>query len=653
MLKRAFKIVIILGFLTSAAIIAAAFFVDPNQLKEPLIRKIEAAVNGRVELDRIELHILPVPSVVLEDMRILSLDGPFSGRTLSRIASTRMTLDLRKLLSKRLAIALGFNRPVIYYRTAEERSNLEGIFKSPNPSASSEENSWIEKTEVMSLTVERGIVYRLEGNQGEEEVKPIVREVELDVESFSFSASSSPGEQKIPVKLSGIVNESPRRVMVEGSLVLDPGKRVYRTDDMKLDLGGSVFTVKVSWEAKELGDYHYQAEIGSRSLDFKALAAVDPAFEKRLPAGAQITGPSSLSVQLSGNVSQMQTSGNLDFGEAKIAYGDYLKKGARTPAKITWSYYGPLQGLLSSGALKGKIEGQRFFVLERYEPEDFKADFHVVGKQWILDAMTFRIFEGTMSGNGMIRFGEKAPQWKFNLQASQLDANALMTAVGGFRDVFSGKGDLGLALEGEGSEMKDIKSSSTGDGNLSLSAGKILALNMAKEVLNQNLVDGLNAALKANPASSGAPKIAPPRFALQTQETNYSSFASGFRVEKGFLQIPDLRMVTETSTMNLVGKASLEGDLDLKGVLLLARSETDAWLGEFPGKSSLVDLEGKLTVPFTVSGALPAPIVAPDVNTFVERLKTASLQNLQQKAEEKLPAPLQKPNGDILKDLLR
>ncbi|QQR80383.1 MAG: AsmA-like C-terminal region-containing protein [Deltaproteobacteria bacterium] len=434
-----------------------------------------------------------------------------------------------------------------------------------------------------------------------------------------------------------------------GHLVSDPVQKQYRTDDLNLKIGPTTFVLKMAFKQEKL-DYHYDVQLHAESLDFSTLSALNPEFEKNLPPEAQIKGSSILTANLSGNKTQIQTTGFLDFEKAKIIYGNYFKKGDQVPARIEWSYYGPLDTILTSGTFKGKMKWQDFFVLEKYEPENFQADFHLSGKKMVLDEMSFKLFDGSLLGKGFVDFENKSPSWQFDFKAAQIDFNSLMTVTGGFRDIVSGKGDMALALSGIGSEMKEIKQSASGDGNLSVSAGKISIVNIAKEVLGQSLVDALNLALTSSAGMGGAPKIAVPRFAMQTQETNFNSFAGGFRVENGFIQLPDTKIISESAVIGLTGKTSLDGDLDLKGNFLLSRQETDQWLGDFQGKSSLVDSEGKLMVPFTVSGALTTPLIKPDVSQWTEKLKGSVIQNLQPKIEEKLPAGIQK-STDKLKEI--
>ena len=637
MVKRVMKMGVFLLIILVGGAVAVSFWLPVEKLKGPLIKKIEENLNAKVQLENLELSLLPVPSINLKNLTLISTDESFQDKPIFKMSLGSLSVDLKSLLAQKISLSLNLIQPTVYYRENGDKNNFSMLLKD-NASASSSsttQSPLMERLEVTSVVVERGVVYHIKKGEVDDSAIPQLTQLDADISHFSLSQKA---EQKISMTLSALMSGASQQMGLQGDLSIDPVQKSYRTENLKLKIGETTFIAQADFQPdqKDPNDYHYKVQIKADALSFKTLSAFDASFEKTLPPDAQIKGGANLVVEASGQKNSIQTSGSIDFENSKITYGAYFKKGEQIPAKIQWSYYGPVENMMSSGALKGKISWQEAFVLEKYEPEKFQADFHLSGNQLVLDHMAFQLFEGGLEGNGVIIF-TKTPTWSFDFNARQVDLNNLMSVVGGFQDVVTGKADMKLSLKGVGREISEIKKTSTGDGNLSVSEGKISRVNFAKEVLGPTLVEGLNNALKLVQGTQNAPKIALPRFALQTQETAFRSFMGGFKIENGFLMLPEMKFVGDTVSLALDGKSSLDGDLDMKGILLLSRQETDQWLGDFQGKSALVDTEGKMLVPFTMTGSVLTPAIVPDVAALTEKLKgnlkDTAIQNVQQNTQ--------------------
>lgn len=634
MVKRVIKMGGFLLVMVVGALVAFSFWLPVEKLKAPLIQKIEENLNAKVQLENLELSLLPVPSVNLKNLILISTDQSFQDKPIFKMGVGSLSVNLKSLLDKKISLSLNLIQPTVYYRENEDKNNFSMLLKD-NGSSSSTQSPLIERLEVTSVVVERGVVYHIKKGETDNTAIPQLTQLDADISHFSLSQKEA---QKISMTLSALMSGASQQMGLQGDLAIDAAQKSYRTENLKLKIGETTFITQADFQPdqKDPNDYHYKVQIKADALSFKTLSAFDASFEKTLPPDAQIKGGANLLVEASGQKNSIQTSGSIDFENSKITYGSYFKKGEKIPAKIQWSYYGSLENMMSSGALKGKITWQEAFILEKYEPEKFEADFHLVGNQLVLDHMAFQLFDGKLEGNGVIAF-TKTPNWSFDFNAYQVDLNNLLSVVGGFQDVVTGKADMKLALKGTGREIEEIKKTSTGDGRLSVSEGKLSRLNFAKEVLGSSLVEGLNNALKLVQGAQNAPKIAFPRFALQSQETTFRSFISDFKIENGFLKLPDMKFSGDTVSLALDGKSSLDGDLDMTGVLLLSRYETDQWLGDFQGKSALVDGEGRMLVPFKMTGSVLTPAIVPDVGALTEKLKgnvkDTVIQNLQQNTQ--------------------
>ncbi len=629
MIKKLLKIGLGIFILLVVGIVAVPFFVDVNHLKEPIQKKIEEKIDGKVEIGKIALRIFPSPGLSVKDVLITNNTGPFAGQTAAKFGAMNIRVDFRSLLSRKIVGTLIFVDPEIFYKSTENGvSNLESLNK--NSTQKFEMTRWMKRIEVESVEIQNG------------KLIPFINHLNLEVSHILLDHLNQPIQLKADMSILGA---SSNNLKLEGKVAFKADEKIIGLDDFKIFVGSTPMALKGQLEyGPEVP--RFQITLMSSSLGLKTFETLNPALIASLPKGTVFDGEASMNLTANGSSERATVTLNLNLEKARLAYGDYFKKGEKVPSKILLSYSGSLKDILGKGSTsEGTADIDSFFILN-YQPTHFHSKISYVNQILNFEDMAFQIFDGKVLGKGSVNLHTEKPEWNFNLKMSDVDMDSLLSTVGGYKDVLKGRGGLTISLKGTGSETSEIKKTASGNGSVTLANGKLNGVNLAREVLGSSVVDVINVAGAGLVVAGVSPsRITSPRFALQGQETTFSSFQSSFTIENGFVSLPELKILQPSSTTNLGGRVSLDGDLDLKGNFLLTREETNQWLGDFSGKRFLVDSEGRFLLPFTMTGNPTAPKVLPDTGYVTTKLQGAAASLAKEKAGELLQKnaePLQK-----------
>jgi hypothetical protein len=189
--------------------------------------------------------------------------------------------------------------------------------------------------------------------------------------------------------------------------------------------------------------------------------------------------------------------------------------------------------------------------------------------------------------------------------------------------------------------MNNPTATATGTGAITVRDGLIRGMNLPNQLLSK--IEGL-------PFITGdLRKRVPPEFdsIISKPDTVVKELRSTFTVEGGTILLRDLFLESDIFSLKSSGRYSFSGQVNLDAQLLFRPEFSKALVGKVKELAVLVDSEGRLVLPLSLSGTFPAVIVVPDLKNLA---KSVSVDTLRQGLDQALkdPKQLKKNLGKIL-----
>jgi hypothetical protein len=172
-----------------------------------------------------------------------------------------------------------------------------------------------------------------------------------------------------------------------------------------------------------------------------------------------------------------------------------------------------------------------------------------------------------------------------------------MTSV---RDVLAGTLTARLDMQSRGLSWDAVQKTARGDGRLSVADAELKTVQLMPKVAETLSAVGQVAGFSVPPG---------------LQSTKFSRLETSLRLADGRLGTPDLTMSGRDASVAAAGSVGLDRTLAYEGRITLAPSLVKS-LGNV-GRY-VADDQGKLTLPFRVSGAVTAPSVTIDQSVVAE-----------------------------------
>lgn len=238
-----------------------------------------------------------------------------------------------------------------------------------------------------------------------------------------------------------------------------------------------------------------------------------------------------------------------------------------------------------------------------------------------LDQFTASLLEGKLDGNAKVNTASRTYPFTSDLSLQEVSfgalAEKLFSAPGG---VVTGKSDLSIALQGEGSNWAQLSQSLTGKGNLSVRNGGIEKVNLVTQTLEMLQATGVD-----------LPKE--PR-------TTFSEMKSAVTVDRGQIRLPALNLAASDFTFLGEGAVGINGEFQMGGEMKLASALTDR-LGKGPLTGLLGGKSGAAVIPIRLAGNTQGARLAVDESALKNR------------AAERFTERLEKEKGTALKKLFK
>jgi len=225
---------------------------------------------------------------------------------------------------------------------------------------------------------------------------------------------------------------------------------------------------------------------------------------------------------------------------------------------------------------EGKFQGSDF--------RNFLLTAEMKGGELNITRFTCAIFGGTVEGDGSYNMAQEPSPFRMKTRVTGVDANAILSSLASAKGMMKGKLNGEVTLGGAGFSLDTLKKNLTGTGKVQIKDGELTWL---------NLISGIVQAL----GGKGGDK----------EKTTFDDLTSSFTVQNGIITLPNILISQKDTDLKLQGNIGLDSTLKMEGEAHLPSSV----IGDLSGKGwrFFADNKGRLTIPFTLQGAVKDPKV--------------------------------------------
>lgn len=594
-MKKGIKItgIILLSFflLVIAAAFILPYLVSLDKYKGLIEEKVGQALHRDCSIGRLRISILPTLGARIENVVISNPPG-FSQTPLLALKALKVRVKLIPLLFGRKEIAgLSLDRPVVFiekdpqgrlnipYMEEAGKQERKGTLESGK--VKTDESKALQGLYLSKASLTKGKLIYLDrsttpANRTEiEEIDLDLRDLSLDKRiQYKLSLQWSPGE----ISLAGWVGPLGRTIDLKNIPL--QGRLQANFPDlaslMKKLSGGEADTLQGALKA----DLNFEGDKGSSFKTKGAITMNDLIVSQAIRLKGLVALTGDLTVPAQGNPLFSLEADSSHFDIALVE----KKKGAEkeTPSKKK-------PGGEKQTAHKGGFDVRgRLRVKEgTFQKTDFR-NLLVAGEmksgQVKITQFTCAAFKGTVEGDGSFDMARDPSPFRMKAKVTEVDVDTLVNAFTSSKEVLKGKLNGDVTLGGAGLSSDTLKKNLTGTGKVQVKEGELPWL---------NLINRLVQAL-------GGKKWG-------TEKTTFDDLSSSFTIKNGMVSVPNLLLSEKDTALKLWGDIGLDSTLKLEGEAHLPPSVTK----DLPEKGwrFFADDKGRLTIPFTLQGALKNPRV--------------------------------------------
>ncbi len=316
------------------------------------------------------------------------------------------------------------------------------------------------------------------------------------------------------------------------------------------------------------------------------------------------------------------TSDDLNLDALLGVTGEFARRAGLPGAPRAGS--GPAGSGLNLGlALNAKTAALGGLQLERLDAKGRLTSAGVA-----LDPVAFRLFGGAYSGELGFTTAS-SPGFRTAATLSGIDMAAVMTFVGHPGQI-TGRASGRIDISGSGTDADSVLRTARGSARMQVADGIVRNLGLVRGIVIAT--SGRSDA--GEPAGGSAPDARPSR------DEPFSRISANWSVAGGTARTEDLQLESRDLLLSAAGTIALDGSaIDLAGRVQLS----DA-LAKQAGRDLVryTQVDGRPTLPVTITGSLDDPTVSVDVGTLLQRAIT-------NRAGEEVKGAIQRGLGQILK----
>jgi uncharacterized protein involved in outer membrane biogenesis len=278
----------------------------------------------------------------------------------------------------------------------------------------------------------------------------------------------------------------------------------------------------------------------------------------------------------------------------------------RVPEKGTPEFQGTLRS--SDGSLRD------------FDYKDLAADMTLREQIATLSKLDLHAFDGSYSGSGRYDMRDADnPKFDFRSTIRNMDVkNLLANQSPGSEKRIEGRLDADLDLTGSGKQWETVRRALRGNGRLDVKDGVIKDVNIADQVLQS--VTGIGGL--SNLISPRVRQRHPALFA--TGDTKFDKLGASVAIADAMARSDDLTISARDYAMLGKGTYSLlDNQLDFTATLIASRELSEDVIADVREVKYLANEQGKIEIPFRLTGALPHVKPKPDGEFIARALSRA------------------------------
>jgi AsmA protein len=619
-MKKGMKItgIILLSFVL--LVIAAAFIlpylISLDKYKGVVEEKVGQALHRDCSIGKLRIAILPTLGARIENVVISNPPG-FSQTPLLSLKSLNVRVKVIPLLFGRKEIAgLSLDRPVVFiekdpqgrlnipYMEAAGKTERKGTLESGR--VKTDESRALQGLYLSKASIKGGRFIYLDRSTTPAN-RTEIEEIDLDLRDLSL-------DRRIQYKLS--LQWSPNEISLEGwvgplgrtiDLKNIPLKGRLQVDFpdlaslMKKLSGGGAATLEGALKA----DLSFAGAKGSSFKTNGEITLKDVSISQAIRMKGLVTLTGDLTVPVQGNPLFSLEADSSHFDIALVEKKKGAEKEAPPKKKPGGEKRTPDKGGVDA---RGRLEIK--------EGTFQGTDFHnllvageMKGGEVKITQFTCAAFKGTVEGNGSFAMAEDPSPFRMKAKVTEVDADTLVNAFSSSKDVLKGKLNGEVALGGVGLSFDALKKSLTGNGKMQIKDGEIPWLNL------------INRLVQALGGQGGG-----------KEKTTFDDLSTAFTVKNGMVSVPNLLLSEKDTAIKLSGDIGLDSTLKMEGEAHLPTAVTGDLTGK--GWNFLLDDRGRLTIPFTLRGAVNDPKVGISTKLIEQGVKGVLQQYLKKKKKK-------------------
>jgi AsmA protein len=610
-------VIIVIG-----SLIIVPMFIDVQRFKPEIEKRVAAATGRPFAIEgNLHLSLFPWAGFSFTDLRLGNPPG-FTEKEMLSIDSFDVQVRLIPLLSRDLRVKrFVIEGPrVALERRKDGKGNWEGLLEPRAASAAQEKAESrnpggaepssdlpVRSIAAGETTVRNGTLLWIDAAKGE---RKEIRDLELELKDLSL-------DRPIHLTLSAKLDENP--VKVNGRL--GPWGRESRGRSVPLQLAVSAF--------REITVSIRGVLSGPEKPNFDLALDVAPFSPRKLMNAMGRTPPETsdpgvlekahLKARVKGDGSRLALSdGILELDQTRIRFSAEAKEFSRPDVSLKLEVdqidldrylpraevkreaggeassqvpdgkkpdYGPLRKAVVEAEIRGgevKVLGaQTQDLLMKLKGKD--GLFHV-------DTLAFRAYQGSMVAKADLDLRTDRPKTSVDLEAAGIRIRPLLNDLMK-KEFLEGRAEARLSLKMEGDESAAIRRSLNGSGDLRLTDGAVIGIDLPGMVRNVKAAFG-------GEAPAERPK------------TDFSELLVPFTVKDGVVHTSGTRMASPLLRVVATGKADLvKESLDMR--------VEPAVVGTLKGQQDTKERSG-IMIPVLVNGTFDAPSFSPDLKGMLE-----------------------------------
>jgi hypothetical protein len=283
-----------------------------------------------------------------------------------------------------------------------------------------------------------------------------------------------------------------------------------------------------------------------------------------------------------------------------------------------------IRGLSGAIALDGSasdlgIKSDKLSLKLQEAPIEIVSNVRVRPTEVVVSTFVVKGFGGELQAPSQLLLGN-SPRLQTNPALRDISLEAFLQAF---------KPDLAKTFQGTLSsfkaglsniELQNPAPTTSGNGNLLFKNGKLKGFNLPSVVLSK--IEGLPI------VQINVRKLVPPQFEplFASPDTAIKEAKSSFSIAGGVITVPDLVVVSDLFNLTGKGTVRVNGQLDLTAEIRFAPDFSQALTSRSKELKSLLDADGRFTVPFVARGQGSSIVVLPDAAVLAQKLASGTLR---------------------------